>query len=112
MKQIVKRLRRSRGESLIESMAAILIVTLASVAFLTMVNTSARINNQTDAAEAEYTQEVEAAENSNNAAVHPGYQLKISFAESGTSVMDIRVPNVGIAKKSDEAVYAYYKLPD
>lgn len=108
MMQIVKRLRRSRGESLIESMAAILIVTLASVAFLTMVNSSARINAKTAAVEAEYTQEIEVAEDSDNAAAHPGYRLNVTF--NGSDV--INVPDVGIAKKSNEALYAFYKLPN
>lgn len=50
MKMILKKLKNSRGESLVESLVSILIFTLASILFLTMVNSSARIN---EAAKAE-----------------------------------------------------------
>ena len=44
MKTIFRRLKSTRGESLIESMAAILIFTFASILFLSMVNAAADVN--------------------------------------------------------------------
>jgi len=44
LKKMLKRLRSAKGESLIESMAAILIFTLASIILLAMISTSARLN--------------------------------------------------------------------
>ena len=44
MKNIIRRLRSQAGESLIESMAAILIFTMGSIILLSMVSTAADIN--------------------------------------------------------------------
>lgn len=44
MKKLLKRLKSTRGESLIESMAAILIFTFASILFLSLVNAAADVN--------------------------------------------------------------------
>lgn len=112
MHDFVKRLLNSRGESLVESMCAILIVTLASVAFLTMVNSSARINKQTTQAEAEYRLEMEAAEERSDAADNPGYSVVVTFRDpAGTYSEDHTVNNVGIATKESGALFAFYSLP-
>jgi Tfp pilus assembly protein PilV len=44
MKKLYRRLRSRRGESLVESMVSILIFTLSSVLFFTMVTSATRIN--------------------------------------------------------------------
>lgn len=44
MKKLIGRLKSTRGESLIESMAAILIFTFASILFLALVNAAADVN--------------------------------------------------------------------
>lgn len=44
MKQLFSKLHGKRGESLIESLAAILVFTLSSIIFLTMVSSASRIN--------------------------------------------------------------------
>ena len=63
MKNIIMRLRCKKGESLIESMAAILIFTLASIIMLTMVTASADINKAAKEAEKVYHEPLLKAEN-------------------------------------------------
>lgn len=112
MKCFVKRLLNSRGESLVESMCAILIVTLASVAFLTMVNASAKINRQTTEAETEYRLELEAAEERSNAAANPDYSVVVTFSDSTAGYSEeCTIENVGIAAKEADALFAFYRLP-
>lgn len=48
MKKLMKKLRMSRGETLVESMCAILIFTLASVLFLNMISGASKINRTVD----------------------------------------------------------------
>ena len=44
MKRLIKKLRNKKGESLVESLTAILIFTFASIILLSMVATAAKIN--------------------------------------------------------------------
>lgn len=53
----MKRIRSRRGESLAETIAAILIITLASVGFLTLAQTASRLNAEAQAAEDAYLSE-------------------------------------------------------
>lgn len=54
--------RRKSGETLVETLAAILVFTLASLLFVQMAVTAARINQSARAQDAAYTQQLEAAE--------------------------------------------------
>ena len=59
MKKAIKKLRSKSGETLIESIAAILVFTLSSILFFSMVNAAANINITTKEADrAYYTQQV------------------------------------------------------
>lgn len=62
MNKIMKRLRSKAGESLIESMAAILIFTMGSIIMLSMVSTAADINQTAKAADESYNRQIVAAE--------------------------------------------------
>lgn len=106
MKTIKQRLSDSRGETLVESMCAILIFTLASIAFLTMTTTSANINATVTRNESEYRTELEFAEDPANAAARPGYQVMITVNDETAFAVD----NVGIAMQQDGGMYAYYQL--
>lgn len=57
MKKFISRLRSNQGESLIESMAAILVFTLASILFLSMVNGAANINRAAREADDTFAQQ-------------------------------------------------------
>lgn len=62
MNKILRRLRSKAGESLIESMAAILIFTMGSIIMLSMVSTAADINTKAKAADERYNKQIHVAE--------------------------------------------------
>lgn len=57
-----RKLHSASGETLVETMAAILIVTLASLLFLTMLQTTTRLNAGADEADESYQADLNAAE--------------------------------------------------
>lgn len=63
MKKLFLRLRSSRGESLIESLAAILVFTLSSIIFLTMVTSANNINRTVKDEYAAFQAQQQAIEN-------------------------------------------------
>ena len=62
MKKIMKRLCSKAGESLVESMAAILIFTMGSIIMLSMVSTAADINTTAQKEDDSYNKQIVAAE--------------------------------------------------
>ena len=58
MAQLFKRLKSKSGESLIESLAGILIFTLASITMLTMVTTGSNINAAAKKADEQYYEDM------------------------------------------------------
>lgn len=106
MNRIVKKLISRRGESLIESIAAILLFTMASVAFLSMVSASTNINQTVTEREAQYSAELNYAEDPAHAA--SGTDISVEIIVGNDDAHPITVSNVGIAQKNDGAIYAYY----
>ncbi|MCI2057282.1 MAG: hypothetical protein LKJ86_09085 [Oscillibacter sp.] len=64
----MKKLKSSRGETLVETLVAILTVTLASLLFLQMTNSAASINRSTAAADETFQADLSAAEIQSGAA--------------------------------------------
>ena len=62
MKEILSTLRGKQGETLIESLAAILVFTLSSIIFLTMVSSASHINQTVKAEYAEFQLQQQAIE--------------------------------------------------
>ena len=62
MNKIMNKLRSKAGESLIESLAAILIFTMASVGMFSMVSAAARINETAKQSDREYQEQMAHAE--------------------------------------------------
>lgn len=58
MKKIIKRLKGKTGETLVESMAAILIFTFSSIIMLSMVSSAADINTAAKKADQEYFEDM------------------------------------------------------
>ena len=84
MKKLFSRLRGSRGESLIESLAAILVFTLSSIIFLTMVTSANNINRTVKdeyAAFQEQRQDIE-----NVTPTSPPADLTISCKDATTTI--------------------------
>ena len=108
MKNIIMRLRCKKGESLIESMAAILIFTLASIIMLTMVTASADINKAAKEAEKVYHEQLIIAEKAEGTAVSSQVVFSISKADGST---DSKAVNVDVYAKDNSSLYAYYPQP-
>lgn len=63
MKGVLSKLRSKRGETLIESLAAILVFTLSSIIFLTMVSSASHINQTVKAEYAAFQTQQQDIEN-------------------------------------------------
>ena len=62
MERLIRKLKSKAGESLVESMAAILIFTLSSIALLSMISASADINRTAKVADRQYQEQMACVE--------------------------------------------------
>lgn len=111
IKKLIKRLRSISGESLVESMASVLIFTLASIALLTMINASANINAEAKEADAIHQEQMSIAEKADNDNLVAGdHTVEFSF-ESNSSLSNIRISeDVDVYQKpgDDSALFSYF----
>lgn len=103
MKNILRKLKSKAGESLIESMAAILIFTMASIVMYSMVTTAADINRT--------AKEMDEANQQHLIAVEKGLpgakngSADITFSLNGTEIAET---NVDIYGGQDGSLYTYF----
>lgn len=114
LNKIISRLRDSRGETLVESMAAILVFTLASIAFLTMVSTSSNINQTVRDSDLQIQSQQQIAE-AGDVSEAEEYDLSIKLNltdEAGSPVSGDELYGDTVFVVSDpadpESLYAYY----
>ena len=106
MKKVIKKLRSKSGETLIESIAAILIFTLASILFFSMVNAAANINITTKEADrAYYTQQVLAEAGTGAAS---GTQKKSGPVDYGEGTLYSHPITVVSEDGTLNTLYSYY----
>ena len=102
MKALFRKLKNKAGESLIETLCAILVFTMASVVMFTMVNTAANINKQ--------VKEMDAKNQAHMIAVEKG--LPSNKIGSGDIVFTIggqkKSIDVDIYGGTNNDLYAYY----
>lgn len=99
MKKLMMRLKNKCGESLVESMCAILIFTLASLLFFTMVTAATRINKTTRDTETELLNQMNTVECADAAGTDGTASIEVG---SNTITENIKVVSGG-------DVFAYYK---
>ena len=105
MNMIVKRLKSNAGETLVESMAAILIFTFASIIMLSMVSSAADINAAAKKADEEYFSQMVVVELAQGTT--PG-TVTFSVAPSGGSPT-LSSENISVVVSGDtDGLYAYY----
>ena len=104
MKKVLKKLRSKSGETLVESIAAILIFTLASILFFSMVNASANINTETKKADREYYAQQVTAE-AGTGATQSG---TVSVSCNGTKLYPDHVITVVSEDGTLNTLYSYY----
>lgn len=104
MKKIIRKLKSKAGESLVESMAAILIFTLSSIALLSMISASADINRTAKVADQQFQEQMTVVEKAESTDAETGY---VTFTVNDKTVAQ---DNVYICqeKGNNSALYAYY----
>lgn len=101
MKQIIRKFRSRAGESLVESLVAILIFTLASIVMYTMVTTAADINMTAKEADRDIQAQLVVAEQAETV-TSTG---KITISLGSTSVMEV---DVNIYGDAESTLYSYF----
>lgn len=107
MERIIGKLKSKAGESLVESMAAILIFTLSSIALLSMISASADINRTAKVADEQFQEQMVYVE---KAEVTDSTDGRVTFMVNDKTVAQ---DNVYICSQpeNDSALYAYYLKP-
>lgn len=104
MKRIISKLRSRGGESLIESLLAILIFTLASIAMYSMVTTSASINTTAKETDRTIQQQLVVAEKAEGTAAAGTINITLNSATGSKTIDTISVDIYG----GDGALYSYF----
>lgn len=105
MKILLTRLKETRGETLIESMIAILIFTFASILFLTLVTSAANINTTVKEADERFQAQQEAVEKNETSTESATVTLK----KGDTDVLSADdYTNFVVTDVEDGALYAYF----
>ena len=119
IKKLIKRLRSISGESLVESMASVLIFTLASIALLSMITAAARINGEAREADELHQQQMLVAEEAGLEMKQVGEEaqkikdsrkdgtVKITFSNSNLSGTTIE-KDVYVYQAEDGALFSYF----
>ena len=105
-----RRLRSRRGETLVESLVSILIFTFASILFLSMVASAARINGTVRKADAAYAAQQQVVETGPSAANAQESAGTVTFTCQGHTIASKSVTVVRQAGVENSA-YAYYFMP-
>ncbi len=118
---ILKKLRSKKGESLVESMAAILIFTMASIVLYSMVTTAGDINGKAKDKDLENQAHMVAVEKGiKSEVVEDGSTVTYANGEGtvkmtmtvGSSTINIAEVDVDFYGGQDGSLYAYYVHTD
>lgn len=105
MKQLFNRLKDCRGETLVESLAAILIFTFGSIIMLSMITSAATINNAVKEADQNYFEDLQVVEKADPS---QSTDSSITF-----SILDrSETISVDVYMRESNSLYAYYRHHD
>ena len=104
MNKIFKKLRSRAGESLVESLAAILVVTMASIVMYSMVTAAADINMAAKRNDQAVQEQMAVAERGNGTGATGIIRL---YIQDGVNEAVVSVVNVDVYG-GDGELYAYY----
>lgn len=107
MKKLFRKLKQKAGESLVETLCAILIFTLASVSMYSMVMSAAKINATAKEADQESQRQMAIAE---KGLQDDGDGTVVMIVTDSKNVNHMITVNVDICGE-DGDLYAYYKKP-
>ena len=115
MKKIILKLKSKAGESLVESMAAILIFTLSSIALLSMISASADINRTAKVADEQFQKQMTVVEKAESTDAETGTRAETGYVtfminKDPNNPVSVAQDKVYICqeKDNDSALYAYY----
>ena len=115
MKKIIRKLKSKAGESLVESMAAILIFTLSSIALLSMISASADINRTAKVADQQFQKQMTVVEKAESTDAETGTRAKTGYVtfminKDPNNPVSVAQDKVYICQEqdNDSALYAYY----
>lgn len=103
MNNLLKKLMSKAGESLVESMAAILVFTFASIIMLSMVSAAADINTTAKNTDRSFNEQMVVAERGASTDRHTSGTVTFNFGS-----VEETVP-VDVFQKETGDLYAYYK---
>lgn len=103
MSKLMKKLKNKRGESLVESLCAILIFTMASIVMFSMVSAAGDINTKAKAMDAKNQQDMVAMEIGDPDARNGQAIITFTFADSS-----INEQIVDVYGGKNDTLYAYF----
>lgn len=106
MNKVLKRLKSRGGETLVESMAAILIFTFGSIIMLSMVTAAADINKAAKEADAKHRDQMATVEKGDGA----GTQGVIVFTYGSAGNAKTESADVRVYSLEEDGLYAYYPV--
>ena len=106
MKQVLRKLRSKKGESLMESMVSILVFTLSSIMLYTMITAAANVNAEAKKADAASQAQMLVAERGEGAGTPSSVSFFLDFGAEGTQFLN--AATVEVYGESD-AFHAYYE---
>lgn len=104
VKTIFRKLKSRKGESLVESLAAILIFTMASIAMYSMVTSAANINKTVKEVEKVREQEMLVAERGEGS---PNATGSVTMTMDGHTIANVTVQVYG----GEGELFSYYAAP-
>ncbi len=111
MKTILTRLKETRGETLVESMIAILIFTFASILFLTLVTSAANINIRVNEADESFQAQQLAVEQAPTESAQSAQAVLFKDIDEDNACDDgekVAVATMQVVTSTeDDALYAY-----
>lgn len=110
MTAFLKKLKSKVGESLIESLCAILIFTMASVVLFSMVSAAGDINGKAKAKDRENQQHMIAVESANDAAKNGSAEFVFRLKNDENTVVARVTADIYGGKNG--SLYAYYVQPE
>lgn len=103
----MKKTRFNRGETLIESLAAILVFTLSSIALFTMLSTANKLNGKAKDTDALYRDEIAKVERADTG--HTDGTVKVTLkSEKGDLVIDTVQVDVYSGSSRKDALHSYF----
>ena len=110
MNAFFKKLKSKTGESLIESLCAILIFTMASVVLFSLVSAAADINGKAKTKDRENQQHMVAVESANDSAKNGSAKFVFTLQKNNRTIPVAEV-TADIYGGKDGSLYAYYVKP-